>query len=182
MKDQILEAAVQLLGQHGLRKLTGPQVAKKAKVRQSHVTYYFPHRSDLVGAVARRYIESVAEEAMRLAQQGRSTDALITAVLGDRRRVRTLISLLVASEEDTALRTQLIESVMGTRALIASMLELPPGDKTPVMLQALLWGLGLQHFLLEGKTSESELSELVALAHRQVGLPAQKGRKRRSAA
>ena len=182
MKDQILEAAVQLLGQHGLRKLTGPQVAKKARVRQSHVTYYFPHRSDLVGAVARRYIESVAEEALKLSQEGKSTDALITAVLGDRRRVRTLISLLVASEEDPALRQQLIESVMGTRSLIGAMLGLPPGDKTPILLQALLWGLGLQHLLLEGRTSEAELSELIALGHRWAGLTPQKGRRRRRAA
>lgn len=126
MREQILEAAVQLLGQHGPRKLTGPQVAKKAKVRQSHLTYYFPRRSDLIGAVARRYIESVAEQAMALSQQGRSTDGLITAVLGDRRRVRTLISLLMASDEDPALGQQLIESVLGTRSLIAAMLGLPP--------------------------------------------------------
>ena len=178
MKEQILDAAVQLLGQHGLSRLTGPQVAKKAKVRQSHVTYYFPHRSDLVGAVARRYIESVAEEAMRLAQEGRSTDALISAVLGDRRRVRTLISLLVASEDDAALREQLVESVLNTRRLIGAMLELPEGDKLPILLQSMLWGLALQHFLLEGRTAQSDLSELIALAHRQVGLTPQKGRKR----
>ena len=182
MREQILEAAVQLLGQHGLRKLTGPQVAKKAKVRQSHLTYYFPRRSDLIGAVARRYIESVAEQAMALNQQGRSTDGLVTAVLGDRRRVRTLISLLMASDEDPALRQQLVESVLGSRSLIAAMLGVPPGDKTPVLLQALLWGLGLQHLLLEGRTTEAELAELVALGHRLVGLNRTKGRKRRRAA
>lgn len=182
MKEQILDAAVQLLGQYGLRKLTGPQVAKKARCRQSHVTYYFPKRSDLVGAVARKYIDSVAQQAMELASQGKSTDALISAVLGDRRRVRTLISLLVASEEDPALRQQLVESVLATRALIGAMLGLPEGDKTPVLLQALLWGLGLQHLLLEGRTTDAELSELVALAHQLAGLTPHKGKKKRRAA
>ena len=169
MKEQILDAAVNLLGQHGLAKLTGPQVAKKAKVRQSHVTYYFPHRSDLLAAVTKRYIESVAEEAMKLADEGKSTGALVTAVLGDRKRVRTLIGLLVASEDDAALRAQLVESVIHTRRLIAAGLGLPEDDKLPVVLQAALWGLGLQHFLLGNKTSARELGELVAFAQKRMG-------------
>jgi len=179
MRERILDAAVNLLGQHGLQKLSGPQVAKKAKVRQSHVTYYFPHRSDLLAAVAKRYIEGVAEEALRLSQEGKSTDALVTAVLSDRRRVRTLIGLLVESEEDAALRSQLVESVMNTRRLIGAMLGLPESDKLPVLLQAMLWGLALQHFLVDGKAHD--LAELVALAHQRVGLSPSKGKRGKAA-
>ncbi len=179
MKEHILDAAVNLMAEHGLSRLTGPQVAKKAKVRQSHVTYYFPHRSDLLSAVAKRYIEGVAEEALRLSQQGKSTDALVTAVLGDRRRVRTLIGLLVASEDDDGLRGQLVESVLNSRRLIGALLGLPEGDELPVLLQAMLWGLALQHFLVDGRSHD--LGRLVALAHRRMGLAARGQRKGRAA-
>jgi AcrR family transcriptional regulator len=177
-KNDILTAALQLLGDHGFEALTGPRVAKKARVRQSHLTYYFPKRTDLLAAVAQRYIETVAEEAISLSARGESTDALVTAVLGDRRRVRTLIALFVASEEDEALRGQLVQSVLATRALMADALGVKEGDPRATLLQATLWGLGLQHLLIEAQ-SEKELQQLVALAGRAAGTA---NRKRRSAA
>jgi AcrR family transcriptional regulator len=175
-REQILKAAVGLLGDHGLPKLTQPQVAKKARVRQSHVTYYFPKRSDLVAAVANRYINSVAEEALKLAQTGKPLDALTTAALGDRRRVRTLISLLIASEEDPALRQQLLDSAKATRTLISQLLGIRDGHPLAAVHQATLWGLGLQH-LLFGDQKTDQLGELVAHARRHVGLNAHKGKR-----
>src|SRR5438552_4253529 len=115
-KEAILSAAVALLGDHGLPKLAGPQVAKKARVRQSHVTYYFPRRSDLLKAVAQRFIESIAEEAFAMNERGESLTAMTAAAIGDRRRIRTLIGLYMAAEEDAALRAQLQASTLATRA------------------------------------------------------------------
>jgi AcrR family transcriptional regulator len=167
-KDEILSAAVQLLGDHGFERLTGPQVAKKAHVRQSHVTYYFPKRTDLLAAVAGRFIETVAEEALRLHERGESTEGLVTAVLGDRRRARTLLALFVASEHDEALREQLVQSVLATRAIMAKAIGVPEDDPRAALLQAALWGLGLQHLLIE-KQTKKELKELVATAAGRIG-------------
>ncbi len=50
-------AAATLIREQGLPKLTQPRVAKAAGVSQSHLTYYFPTRADLVHAVLERAAE-----------------------------------------------------------------------------------------------------------------------------
>lgn len=167
IRQKVIDAAVGLLGERGLRGLTGPKVAKRAGVRQSHVTYYFPKRSDLIGAVARSYSDSVGAEVLRLMQGGASNDlgdalrALTTAVIGDRKRTRILIGLLMASEEDKKLRRQLQDGILGLRQVMAHALGSKPGDRAPAMLQATLWGLALQHLLLDGQT-DAELAADIA--------------------
>jgi AcrR family transcriptional regulator len=162
-KDQILDAALVLLGDRGLRALTQPQVAKKAKVRQSHLTYYFPKRGDLLAAVTRRYLDRVTEAALELSSRGESPNALAAAVLGDRRRVRTLIALFGASEEEPQLRAQLVRSVLASRAAMALALGVEESDPRAALLQATLWGLGLQHLVLKDQ-SQKQLRALVDLA------------------
>mgnify|MGYP003896031447 CR=1 FL=1 len=168
VKETVLRAAVELLAEHGLRRLTQPQVAERAGVRQSHVTYYFPRRSDLIGAVARRYIESAGVEIMQLFQTAGSDDDLTPLLIAfarrqvtDLRRVRTLLGLLVASEEDAALREQMVEAVSGLRAVIAHAMGVPAGDPAATIMQATLWGLGL-NTLLMGDLGGADLVDLIA--------------------
>lgn len=169
VREKVLEAAVELLAEHGLRRLTQPQVAEQAGVRQSHVTYYFPRRSDLINAVARRYVESAGLEMMQLFQEAESEDleALLTTFaqkqVTNRRRVRTMVGLLVASEEDPALREQLVQAVLGLRSVIAHVLGVPVGDPAATIMQATLWGLGVNNLLTSG-TEESEVKDLVTRA------------------
>jgi AcrR family transcriptional regulator len=159
----VLQAAVELLADEGVRKLTQPQVAERAGVRQSHVTYYFPKRSDLVGAVARRYVESAAVEILQLFSRAESEDlgALLLEFtyrqVADERRSRTLMGLLVASEEDPALREQLVEAVLRLRAVIAQALGKDADDPAVVILQATLWGLGINNLLMRGGAAEARV-------------------------
>src|SRR5258708_4206495 len=60
VRDRILEAALELLSKSGAHELTQPKVAKAAGVRQSHLTYYFPTRGDLLQEVARYSIAALA--------------------------------------------------------------------------------------------------------------------------
>src|SRR2546428_10805001 len=60
VRDRILEAALGLLAESGAHELTQPRVSKAAGVRQSHLTYYFPTRADLLQEVARYSIERLA--------------------------------------------------------------------------------------------------------------------------
>ncbi|WP_454916872.1 TetR family transcriptional regulator [Xanthobacter sediminis] len=57
IRERLLMAAVGLVREHGLPGLTQPRVAKAAGVSQSHLTYYFPTRADLVHAVLERAAE-----------------------------------------------------------------------------------------------------------------------------
>jgi AcrR family transcriptional regulator len=168
MRERLLAAAVRVLGKHGLRKLTQPQVAREAGVRQSHLTYYFPHRSDLIAAVARHHLLSVGEEVARLMASGSSeaiAEALIELTRGlvkNRRRTRILIGLLVASEEDKALRKQLVESVLAVRSVVEQVLGLPEAHPHAALLEAVLLGVGVQHLLLEGHPREAQTDQLLA--------------------
>ena len=49
--ERILDAALAILAESGLRNLTQVQVANRARVRQSHLTYYIPTRDDLLDAL-----------------------------------------------------------------------------------------------------------------------------------
>jgi hypothetical protein len=49
MSAMPLQAAVELIKTQGFSALTQSGVAKLAGVRQSHLTYYFPTRSDFFG-------------------------------------------------------------------------------------------------------------------------------------
>jgi AcrR family transcriptional regulator len=173
VREKILDAALSLLGDHGVRWLTQPRVAEKAGVRQSHVTYYFPRRSDLIGAVARRYIESAGVEMLEIFQRAEFDDVgqLLTAFaykqVGDRRRSRTLMGLLVASEEDAALRAQMVQAVRTLRSVIAQALGVDEGDPKATIVQATLWGLGINHLLMGGAEDEVELKTLIDLVAKQ---------------
>ena len=62
IRSRILEAALGLLARSGAHELTQPRVARAAGVRQSHLTYYFPTRAELMQAVARHSIEKLVGE------------------------------------------------------------------------------------------------------------------------
>lgn len=50
-REHILDTALTIASSRGLKELTQTNVATAAGVRQSHLTYYFPLKSDLLAAV-----------------------------------------------------------------------------------------------------------------------------------
>ncbi|WP_431969377.1 TetR/AcrR family transcriptional regulator [Nocardia sp. bgisy134] len=57
-RADLLDIAERILVDSGYGELTMRAVAAKAEVRLGHLQYYFPTRTDLVGAVLRRTLES----------------------------------------------------------------------------------------------------------------------------
>src|SRR5580658_8358896 len=57
-RKEILDAGIALLREQGLAGLTQPRVAAMTGLRQSHLTYYYPTRADLLAAVARVAMEA----------------------------------------------------------------------------------------------------------------------------
>ena len=69
VRQSILDAGVALLKEKGIAALTQPQVARAAGIKQSHLTYYYPTRTDLLLAVAENAIAAtLARFAERLAE------------------------------------------------------------------------------------------------------------------
>ena len=67
VRERILDAALAILAESGLRNLTQVGVANRARVRQSHLTYYFPTRDDLLEAVTARAVDGIATGFHRVA-------------------------------------------------------------------------------------------------------------------
>jgi AcrR family transcriptional regulator len=170
---QILEAALSLLRTRGVRALSQPRVSKEAGVLQSHLTYYFPKRTDLMLALVRYTTESVAQEIREsLKNQAELSQAdpdarthildLIRLLAKDRARTRVLLGLVIEADDDPTLRAVIAENVQSLRALVALGMRRSPDDPEVDLGLATLWGLGIQHFLLRDVRSDAYTDELLS--------------------
>ncbi|MFN2645891.1 MAG: TetR family transcriptional regulator [Burkholderiales bacterium] len=120
VRDRILEAALALLAAGGAHELTQPRVAAAAGVRQSHLTYYFPTRADLMQALARHSIERLVG---LLAQAGRRSPARLARAVAegsaDKRIVRVMLGLVAAADRDPAIKRQVRRFVAELRGIMA---------------------------------------------------------------
>ena len=108
IRQCLLQAALELLQTQGFSALTQARVAKLAGVRQSHLTYYFPTRNDLLKAV----VEATSNALLELiSNQDKPTLAKIRSVMVGMARQhfvpRLMLSLIMAAEEDPSLKVWL---------------------------------------------------------------------------
>ena len=156
-------AAVALVREQGLPKLTQPRVAKAAGVSQSHLTYYFPTRADLVHAVLQRAAErqrAGVEATIAAADEG--VEALVRELAKTLKRpenTRVLVSFVLAADTDPAARALFGGLVVGMRATIAEMLEkvgIAPRRETVTMVHALGTGLAILELALGGSAAQPD--------------------------
>jgi len=113
VRQKLLDAALEILLCQGIQAFTQARVASLAGVRQSHLTYYFPTRSDLLTAVVESGSQVVLET------MG-SSAALLPPTLDDFRQAmvehardthmpRLMMALSVASDEDPSLKVWMAE-------------------------------------------------------------------------
>ena len=112
-REKILTASSELLLTEGFGALTQQAVAARAGVRQSHITYYFPTRNDLLRATAQHGVETLFEPltSAALAGEGPPSIAAVRELLmpdkTDRQWFRLMTGLLIASDEDESIRSWL---------------------------------------------------------------------------
>lgn len=172
VREKILDAAVDLLREQGARSLTQPQVARAAGVLQSHLTYYFPRRTDLLLAVARHSTERTTRElhGFVAAQPFAAADGAVQArvldlarrLAKDRGRTRILLALLVEADDDPQLAEVIAEGVAGVRAVVALALGRPLDDLDVDLVLAAFWGIGLQHFIQGRQRGDAHTDALFA--------------------
>lgn len=101
-RQQILDAALAVLGDDGMTGFTQARVAARADLRQSHLTYYFPTRDELLRAVASEAVRQRAESvATALHRDGA---AGLARVLSDAAQTRVLVALVQSSDRDPNIR------------------------------------------------------------------------------
>jgi len=161
IRERLLMAAVTLVREQGLPKLTQPRLAKAAGVSQSHLTYYFPTRADLVHAVLKRAAErqrAGVEATVAAADEG--VEALVRALAGTLMRpenTRVLVSFVLAADADPTARALFAGLAAGMRATIAVMLEkvgIAPSPQTVTMVHALGTGLAILELALGGSAAQ----------------------------
>lgn len=121
-REKILAAATELLLTEGFHALTQHAVATRAGIRQSHLTYYFPTRNDLLRATAQYGVETLLAPLGALVATVRQPPGsaggvptveqfrqLLTPEKTDRQWFRLLVGLLVASDEDPGISQWLQE-------------------------------------------------------------------------
>ena len=121
VRERILDAALGLLAEGGAHELTQPKVAKAAGVRQSHLTYYFPTRGELLQEVARY---SIGKLAGQLAHSPKASLAEgIAAGAADKRRSRVMLGLVAAADRDPKIKTRMRKFVAELRGRMAPLLD-----------------------------------------------------------
>jgi AcrR family transcriptional regulator len=123
VRDRILEAALRLLAESGAHELTQPRVARAAGVRQSHLTYYFPTRTDLLQEVARHSIEALVTQLGDAKGAPGSLPEGIAAGSADKRRIRVMLGLVAAADRDRAIKPRMRKFVQELRGRMAPLLE-----------------------------------------------------------
>jgi AcrR family transcriptional regulator len=107
-RERILFAAVEILNAEGFGGLTQTHVAERAGIRQSHLTYYFPARNDLLRETAVFGCEAMLG-AMELGIESGELNLenfreVMAVDVHDRRFARLMCALIVASDEDAEIK------------------------------------------------------------------------------
>lgn len=131
VREKILTAANEILLTVGFSALTQQAVAARAGVRQSHLTYYFPTRNDLLRGTAQFGVEAMflpmAENAVPGELAVEDLRQLLMPEKNDRQWFRLMTGLAAASEEDESIRqwmrefdARILEKLKASFALVGA--------------------------------------------------------------
>ncbi len=153
VQERIHHAALAVLREGGIRRFSQVRVSRRARVRQSHLTYYFPTRHDLLEATTMRFVDHLATGIIgALGDRAAAAHGPLLAHLADAvseiEHMRMFIGLIVEADKDPTLRAIIVR---GTQRLEATLAEALGGERAEVQARVLLaamWGLGLYGFAM----------------------------------
>jgi DNA-binding transcriptional regulator YbjK len=151
MKDRrqaIVTAGMAVLRQYGFAGFTQPRVASQAGVRQSHLTYYFPTRVDLLAAVAEAAIENQlsAVDAVFSGSSPQSAAAAIAGVAVRHENTRVMMALAQAADQEPQLRQlfrELADGIILRAGTLLETLAIKPSDENRNLVHALSVGIAV---------------------------------------
>ena len=146
----IVDAGLGVLREHGYVGFTQPRVAARAGLRQSHITYYYPTRLDLLAAVGRAAVDrqlaavdTLFATPLAPADLGRTIADLVTR----HENTRVLLALVQAGDEEPRLRDlfrELADGIVGRVATYFGHLHgRPPDEDRARFLHRLSVGLAV---------------------------------------
>jgi AcrR family transcriptional regulator len=148
-RQHIIEAGLATLREYGYSGFTQPRVASRAGLRQSHLTYYYPTRADLLAAVARAAIDgqlAAVDTALKLGSSPEAVAGAIAKVAARHQNTRVIMALAQAADEEPRLRALFRELADGIVLRAGRFLKaLSPGatETDARLLHALAVGLAM---------------------------------------
>ncbi|MFC5064851.1 TetR/AcrR family transcriptional regulator [Actinomycetospora atypica] len=144
-----MDAALEVIGETGPAGFTQPRVAARVGLRQSHLTYYFPTRDDLLVAVAEEAVRRRVALLREVQDAADGLDEQITAlarVLTSPEQTRVLLALTQAADRNEAVREAFGGLAAGVGPVGARMLTAAGADADQAavaLLQATSTGLAV---------------------------------------
>jgi len=182
VRSRILESALALLGESGVAELTQPKVSRAAGISQSHLTYYFPTRADLLLAVARHAVGEVMARLHETVARSGSADrgaGVLVAALTDKRNIRVMLGLVVASDQDRKIKAALRQLVKDVRGVLATEIRALGGDadeQSVAALHATAVGLAVLNLARDNEESRRDVDTVIRSSlERLVARPSGKG-------
>lgn len=152
LRKRILAAALEIMATEGLKRLTQPKVAAAAGIRQSHLTYYFPKKVDLIVALLDDHVHADGHSG----NGGHGHHApehvgpALELVASDRKRISFFLNLIVEAEQEPALRRMVYEHMTAFDAVVARTYGREAGDPDIEAFVDSLRGFGMKQLLREG--------------------------------
>ena len=177
VKDSILIAGMTLLKEKGIAALTQPQVAKAAGVKQSHLTYYFPTRTDLLLGIAENTItRAMADVSARLSEKPESATlvATLSEVMIAGLPPRVVIGLIVAADAEPEIRQSLRKLIGHGRTQLQLLLAragLAASADAALLFHASIVGLAVMHQARMIPESAREINDGIAAMLQLLVLP-----------
>ena len=168
VRDRILDAALQVLRTEGCRHFTQPKIAAQAKVRQSHVTYYFPTRAELLEATASRVLDGITAQIAESAGMVQAWDSgpllvKLARTMVDTDHMRMFLAMIVEADRDPAVRALVARGSERIRTAFAKALGGPDAESRARVIQVAIWGLGLYTFALRPAADADPFNDTITL-------------------
>jgi AcrR family transcriptional regulator len=171
VRDRLLRAALDLVNTQGIQNFTQARVAAAAGVRQSHLTYYFPTRNDLLKALVQEgsaeFRHSIGDELPGEPDALERLRAAFAARSSNTAMPRLMVALTVASEEDASLKRWLEEM---ERMVLVRMHDLfaryglHPSDEDLMLFHVSMIGIAMVHLGADTPESAQRSRQLVLRA------------------
>lgn len=152
LRQRILDAALEITASEGLKRLTQPKVAAAAGIRQSHLTYYFPKKVDLIVALLDDHVhgDGSAGDGGHHPRDAEPIGPALELVACDRKRISFFLTLIVEAEQVPALRRMVHQHMTAFDAVVARAYGRKAGDPDVEAFVDSLRGFGMKQLLREG--------------------------------
>jgi AcrR family transcriptional regulator len=168
-RQDIINASLAVLRESGYSGFTQPRVAAGVGLRQSHLTYYFPTRVDLLMGVGRVAVDRqlAAVDLILGTSSVRGAAKAIANVVVRHENTRVIMALVQAADQEPALRELFRELADGIILRVGKLLRnlnIEPTDEHCYLLHSMSVGMAIVDLATARKDGERRAARTLETA------------------